>query len=183
MKEKEFEIFIGDISELTYESYGKISKIRKNKADLLVNIKQKQLSILAGVLLSDALKEDAKKVKYDVNGKPYFDNGLYLSISHSGSKAVVVTSSSPVGVDIQEMKEPDYKICKQFFSKEESNINDKVDFYKAWTSKEAYMKASGVSLNEALKENVHKVDGYQIIKSEIIEDDYYLSIVIRQLGK
>lgn len=179
MKENKYKIFIGDISELTNESYGKISKNRKKKADLLVNFKKKQLSILTGVLLYNALGKEAENVKYDVNGKPCLDSDKYLSISHSGSKAVVVISSFPIGADIQEMKEPDYKICKQFFSKEESNINDKVDFYKAWTSKEAYMKASGVSLNEALKENVHKVDGYQIIKSEIIEDDYYLSIVIR----
>ncbi|MCQ2802684.1 MAG: 4'-phosphopantetheinyl transferase superfamily protein [Bacilli bacterium] len=179
IKANNYSIFIGNISELEKNSLDLLGKTRKNKANLIKNENEKKLSILAGVLLYNALGKEADEVKYDANGKPYLESGKYLSISHSGSKAVVVTSSFPIGVDIQEMKEPDYKICKQFFSKEESNINDKVDFYKAWTSKEAYMKASGVSLNEALKENIHKVDGYQIIKSEIIEDNYYLSIVIR----
>lgn len=170
-------IFISDIKNLDETSYSRLTTGRKEKADSISNDHARKLSILAGLLLNEALGDKAKEIKIGENGKPYLSLGPYFSISHSGDKAVVVTSKYPIGVDLQFMKEPDYSICEKFFSDSEKNINNKEEFYKAWTSKEAYMKASGSSLITSLRKDISKIDEYQIIKSKIVFENYYLTIV------
>lgn len=170
-------IFIGDISEIKADNISILSIDRKNKISNYKNEIDKKLSILTGLLLLKALGDKSYQIKYSNNGKPYLDNGPYFSISHSGTKAVVVTSNFPIGVDIQLMKNPDYNLCEKYFSKEEQKITNSVDFYKAWTSKEAYCKACDMPLINALKVNIPMLNDFKIVESKVVDDNYYLSIV------
>jgi len=99
---------------------------------------------------------------YSEFGKPSFENNasLQFNLSHSQNLGVIaLTHSSPVGVDIEEMKtlEDFEEIVKQFFSKKEYAdfqqipVQEQLDpFYTLWTCKEAFVKALGEGLSYPL---------------------------------
>lgn len=85
---------------------------------------------------------------------------IQFSVSHSGDYGLIaVTVDSEVGVDVEECN-PAVKILKlaeRFFSPAEANelANLPTDrqlqgFYRGWTSKEAYLKATGRGLTLSL---------------------------------
>lgn len=51
---------------------------------------------------------DKFKIMYTKNGKPYLNNGIYLSISHDNDIVVVALSNVPVGIDIQYYRKLNY---------------------------------------------------------------------------
>lgn len=99
-------------------------------------------------------------------GKPFLaDNGcgnLFFNLSHSDNLAVVaVTSTAPVGVDVERVRAiPDWKrVANRFFSRSEnaamSGVNQQQReraFYNCWTRKEAIIKATGEGLSARLDE-------------------------------
>ena len=95
------------------------------------------------------LSPDPFFLEYDAFGKPRLkNNGLYLSISHSGDYSAVITSKTgPVGIDIEHLKDRIYRIRERFLSGEEDrnigepNMLEKL--YVAWGAKEALYKIYG----------------------------------------
>ncbi|MBC2580402.1 4'-phosphopantetheinyl transferase superfamily protein [Clostridium sp. DJ247] len=88
-------------------------------------------------------------------GKPVLVKpcGIYFNISHSGNWVVCAIDDTPVGVDVETIKEIDLKIAERFFSEYEYNaiVNQPKEliqnyFYKIWTLKESYIKAEGKGL-------------------------------------
>ena len=51
---------------------------------------------------------DKFKIMYTKNGKPYLNNGIYLSISHDNDIVVDALSNVPVGIDIQYYRKLNY---------------------------------------------------------------------------
>ena len=45
------------------------------------------------------------ELHYDDNGKPYLNNGKYISITHSFTFSAVIISDSKVGIDIEKQRE------------------------------------------------------------------------------
>ncbi len=88
-------------------------------------------------------------------GKPYLKNypDFYFNISHSKGGVAVVFSDSPVGIDIELLREPDLKVADRYFCENERNyINSRPDnqsarFFEIWTKKEAYVKQSGEGIS------------------------------------
>ena len=186
-------VYIEDIStidsEAKYNAYfEELPKYRQDKVNKYKNEKDKYLSILAGKLLFEGLKslkldKYINKIIEDENGKPYIpENPIYFSISHRGTKAMVVISNTLVGCDIQFMKEDAISLADRYFTKEEiDEINasdDKVStFYKLWTLKECYMKASGKGLALGLK-NIDTDNENFKQKSYVVDKDYMVSYVV-----
>lgn len=87
------------------------------------------------------------------NGKPYIkDNPVFFSLSHSGDKAVIAVSSSPVGIDLELFKGKTHLLVMSRFSgRENAEICGEKDFLKHWTAREAFVKYSGGSLAEMWK--------------------------------
>lgn len=85
-------------------------------------------------------------------GKPFlkgFDN-FHFNISHSGEWVVCAIHNLPVGIDIQVIKQVDWKIAEWFCSKSEyiellnrDNSQKLEFFFVLWTLKESYVKTIG----------------------------------------
>lgn len=98
------------------------------------------------------------------HGKPYLHPGsgspLQFNLSHSGDSALFTVSAGPqVGIDIQQVRADRdlLGIADRFFSARERQAlrtlpaEDVVAaFYRCWTRKEAYMKATGDGMTMAL---------------------------------
>ena len=118
---------------------------------------------LTGQCLTDrliirALEEygtSACRIHRTDRGKPYVDEDVHLSVSHSGEHFVCLISEKPVGVDIQKARRADMtKISRRYFTREECDYADEAGsegFFLLWTRKEAYCKYTGRGLEEILK--------------------------------
>lgn len=94
------------------------------------------------------------------HGKPFLQNAeIHFNLSHCNDLAVLAVSThSEVGVDIESMGERDYlKIAKRYFHPNELHVLQKCElaerellFYKLWTLKEAFFKATGGGIASGL---------------------------------
>lgn len=83
-----------------------------------------------------------------------------FNVSHSGDVALIaLTTSRQLGVDVEEHdpKVRILKLARRFFSSDEASqleglptSEQLAGFYKCWTSKEAYLKATGFGLSFSL---------------------------------
>jgi 4'-phosphopantetheinyl transferase len=95
------------------------------------------------------LKDERADIFYEESGRPYLDNGMKISVSHSYNwLAVIVSASIEVGIDIEKVRDKILKIKEKFLSEEELNelkgaSPEKYTLY--WCAKEVLYKASGVS--------------------------------------
>ena len=121
-----------------------------------------------------------KRIAYDYNlsnyvvlktktGKPYFKgNNIYFNISNKDNITVAVTSSKPVGIDIERLIFKS-SVVKHFFSKNEQEIiknslDKELDFTTMWVKKEAYLKYLGLDLTSIRKIDTTKITGFTIKK-------------------
>ena len=187
-------IYLEDISTIDSKAkfdafFEKLPQYRQEKITLLKNENDKYLSLLAGRLLCSGLRDLGltsyiDKVVVDENGKPYIPgNPIYFSISHSGTKAMVVFSDSEVGCDVQEMKKKAVSLADKYFTDDEKKEIDESEdpvrtLYKLWTLKECYMKSSGKGLALGLK-NIDVYDKNYISKSYVVDQKYMVSYIAK----
>ena len=125
------------------------------------------------------------------NHKPFFENGPFFNISHSG-KIVIVGFSTvfELGVDIEEMKDNDAKSLSSSFHKDEvffleKNEFNQEHFYSIWTRKEALLKAIGIGFLEGLnqisvlEDIVHYKNDWFITEIDLVKN-YRCSICTAQ---
>lgn len=98
---------------------------------------------------------------YGKNGKPYLEDSLfYFNSSHTDELfACAVTVQCDVGLDIEKIKPmPDgEQIARSYFCPEEleeflalEGEEQQAAFFRCWTRKEAYLKATGTGLSTDL---------------------------------
>jgi 4'-phosphopantetheinyl transferase len=116
-------------------------------------------TILASYLEIDAVSlrfSYSKKEKPSL-GPEHGDGDLRFNVTHSGGIALLAfTRQREIGVDVEQVRhdfEPD-AIARRYFSQNEQNQladlgpEEKVDaFFRCWTRKEAYIKATGDGLS------------------------------------
>ena len=167
----------------------------------------KKRSLLAHILLSHAVMEAGYDIAIpvepitDENGKPHLfhNNGeIHFSLSHSGQYAVCAIADSPIGVDIEQIRENRPEIAERFFNSAELKyINDAESFYRIWTLKEGYMKAVGLGMKLPLDSfivsdldpktgkciylNENRSDTGLLGASHITDDAYALSVTCSSL--
>lgn len=148
--------------ELLYqELYGKLPKERREKIDRLRFVQDKRLSLGAWLLLQEGLwgldvPKKNIKISYGANGKPYLSDmpGLFFNLSHSGSQIMCALSDCEVGCDVEQIKDKGLKTAGRFFtageyqliSEKETPEERKAMFYRLWTLKESFMKATGLGM-------------------------------------
>ncbi|MCF0132774.1 MAG: 4'-phosphopantetheinyl transferase superfamily protein [Blautia sp.] len=160
-------VYVADISQLKDPElfrvlYERLPEFRRRKADEVKPDISKIQSVGAGTLLMFALKENGLREKepvvlYGENRKPYLRDypKLHFNLSHAGDRVMCAISSAEVGCDVEEIKKPNMKIAKRFFTEDEllqimeiqrmpSNQYPFPDpFYRIWTVKESVMKVTG----------------------------------------
>jgi 4'-phosphopantetheinyl transferase len=96
---------------------------------------------------------------YGAHGKPLLaDNALMFNLSHSGEWAMLgIAIDRPIGVDLEQIKpmENVEKLTARFFTPGEhqrllkTSKSDRTGmFFRTWTCKEAYLKATGEGLGK-----------------------------------
>lgn len=149
--------------QLFETAYRTVSPTRRAKIDAVRFDKDKRLSLGAGLLLHIGLTECGLKAPFDIDynefGKPFLadNDGIFFSLSHSGTWAMCAISDVPVGCDIEIIKEADLKIAKRFFHPDEyeailalatpESAAQSDMFFRIWTRKESYVKAIGKGLS------------------------------------
>lgn len=121
--------------------------VLKNYADrkFLSEEKEKQ-HCFGRFLVKTAAKEFFKLDDTEietVNKKPRFKkNGLQFSISHSHNIVLAAFDVNPIGVDVEFMKERNFKEIFDRYNYKGENISKEL-FYKFWTEYEAGIKLQG----------------------------------------
>ncbi|MBR2453668.1 MAG: 4'-phosphopantetheinyl transferase superfamily protein [Clostridia bacterium] len=125
-------------------------EVRACAGDKSQGARELLLELMKGALGEGAEELFARLYKNE-NGKPVLpaESGLFVSISHSGGCVAAAVADSPVGIDIEEMREPltakKTEILERFFAGEDTE-KAKADksgreFYVFWTRREAAFKA------------------------------------------
>lgn len=134
---------------------------RREKIDRMRFAKDKYLSLGAGVLLAHALKElgidTVPETAYGQNGKPYFPSmpNLHFNLSHSGTVVLCAVCDRHIGCDSEKIGTFNEKLARRFFhpteydmlmSETDSSVQAEL-FYRLWTLKESFLKATGFGLS------------------------------------
>ncbi len=152
--------------EALFESlYQTVSKERQEKIDRLRFQKDKRLSLAAAVLLQKVLEWNEiyeYEIKIGENGKPYLEGSDLpkFNLSHSEERVMCVISTEDTGCDVEFIKKPNMKIAECFLSKKEMDLLTGLQteeekqhmFYRLWTLKESFIKATGKGMEIPLKE-------------------------------
>ena len=132
---------------------------RKDRIDGFKTAADRRLSLGAGILLQKALPgADLNAVLTGENGKPYLkDAGVCFNLSHAGSYAVCAVGPDP-GCDIEKIRPVREDVARRFFHPEEfallqaepdAAVRERL-FFRLWTLKESYIKATGKGLSQPL---------------------------------
>ena len=110
-------------------------------------------------------------ISIDKTGKPCLDKEINFSISHSKNYAMIALSKTPIGVDIEQIRDRDFKSILNHYNIEK-DVNS-TEFYQLWTDYEARIKSG-------LKDNSisYKLDNYILsISSNSTQLEIYEAII------
>ena len=101
-------------------------------------------ALISSYLKNQLSQDDLLKKKF---GKPYFNNGPFFNISHSGRYVVMAVSNKEIGVDIEENNNRDMSSLLRIFNEAEAKmIKEHHDFYYMWCAKESLIKCMGITI-------------------------------------
>lgn len=164
--QEQLRIYQMDVRELEDEEnfrqyYEMLSDARRQKVDRQKNPDGKRQTLGAGILLDRGLRdvglcEKDVRISQGENGKPYLADypEIHYNLSHSRHMALAVFAPTEVGADIEFIGKPNQKLAKRFFCQSEHEYliqqpdmeSLQREFYRLWTLKESFMKATGLGL-------------------------------------
>lgn len=109
----------------------------------------------------------------DEDGKPRIRGleGVEFNLSHSGRYAACILGDSPVGVDVQVIRDGGKIAERRFLPEEQEAMTRSSDptetFCRIWTAKEAYLKMLGTGLRRSLASFQVDLEEGRIMDSEI----------------
>lgn len=154
--------------------YRQMSENRRKKIDAFRFMKDKKLSLGAGILLRESLMYAGVtdiRLEYNKNEKPFLigEDNIFFNLSHSGKMAVCAVSDRTVGVDIEEEQHfEDSFLHYTCFEEEVKYIHTNAEsidrsFTELWTIKESIMKFFGTGIS--LEPNKISIDMNSSIKA------------------
>ena len=157
-----------------------VNESQKEKAFKFKNEIDQIRSLTSSYLMNSLSKEP---LLFNDMGKPFYENGPYFNVSHSGQYIVMAVSNKDIGVDIEENNDKDMSSLIRIFNEAEAKmIKEHADFYYLWCAKESLIKCIGSSINRikeipALPLNGAKAfNGKQYYVKTFIEDKHIISI-------
>ena len=188
-------LYYMDIKEIEEEicfhrNYERLSAERKAKVDSYYFIRDRKLSLGAGVLLDKGLLEyglsEAKEpVAYGEKGKPYLPvhPHIHFNIAHSEKMVLVVFADVEVGCDVEIIRQAEMPLAKRFFSPKEYEYVERQEgeeqkskaFYRIWTVKESFLKATGLGMSLPMDSFEVQIDkaGAVIVSQEVDDRAYH----------
>ena len=150
-------------------AYDAVSPARREKADRLRFEKDRRLSLGAELLLRHALRANglcAAPTEYGAQGKPCFkDGGVFFNLSHSGEYVICALAPCEVGCDVEKLAPVNLNVARRFCRREYDDIfaqetaEEQSDlFFRYWTLKESFMKATGLGMSLPL-------DAFEIVRT------------------
>lgn len=127
----------------------RFSEKEKSQYEKIINEKRK-CEFLAIRLLLQEMMHNKTEISYNNAGKPFLDEKLHLSISHSSDLVAVLLSKQPAGIDVENLGRNIERVAARFLSIQETihlqNINNagraRVLY---WCAKEALFKCTPMS--------------------------------------
>ena len=163
--------------------YNLMPKYRKEKIDSLRFYEDKRLSLGAGILLSRFFSsDDLDNIMLEGAGKPYLQGSeLNFNLSHSKSLAMLALSKNRVGCDVQFVEPVSMKVAKRFFNDNEYKLISEAEseeertalFFRLWTLKESFMKATGLGMSLPLnKFEIGFKEGTPFVEQKVNNKEY-----------
>ncbi len=166
------------------EGYAAVSRQRQQKIDRLIRPDDKRRSLAASLLLRHVLRDcgvEQPSFYYNENGKPYIDgrDDLFFSLSHSGDTVMCAVSPTEVGCDVQKITDMDLRVAARLSTAEQATIaaaspdKQRELFFRLWTLKESFLKATGLGLSLPLSRFTIAINGDDIRLSQNLTDDTF----------
>lgn len=136
------------------------------------NMKRKEESAFARMLLEDALKKEygmeiLPEIQTNEFGKPFFTAfpDIHFNYSHTKNAAACVLSDSEAGIDLERVRRYNEKTARRFCSDKEWNWlqnqeNMDSEWIRIWTRKEAYVKYLG----KGIRMDLRSVDTFDVLR-------------------
>lgn len=185
-------------SEIFERILSYMPEYRKEKIKKIKFEDEKRRSLAVGELLRRAcidfgIQGADMKVRENEYGKRVFfeDNGVHFNLSHSKNRAVCIIADRECGADVEKMKEVNLKVSARSFTKEEhasivnadSEAKMQSEFFRLWTLKESYMKATGLGFK--LFPNMFSIDTKKnpaVLQKSTFDSDYSFFELLREDG-
>ena len=160
-----------ELGELSINNIDKQEKILLESKKSLISKEQ-----FLGIRKLLKMEDTNLKINYDLNGKPYLNNNMGVSISHSNEfVAIGLSNETNFGIDIQYKTEKIYKIQSKFLSeKEKKNLGNNAgidSLIRIWSAKESIYKSLGNKGVSFLKELEIEVNS----KKDDMKTGYYFT--------
>ncbi|QBN18968.1 4'-phosphopantetheinyl transferase family protein [Flavobacterium nackdongense] len=162
------QILVWEITESLEELLGNV--VLKEKTQLRLNAMKSEMhrrAFLSVRLLLQEVGYTDFELHYDQFGKPYFNDGKHVSITHSHHFSAIIISDETVGIDIEMQREKIIRIADKFVNKIELNRLrrfDAEDYIKKltvkWGAKEAIFKIrneKGISFKDHIQVNSFEI--------------------------
>lgn len=142
----------------------KVNEAQKEKALRYKNEIDQIRSLTSSYLINSLSKET---LCFNETGKPYFPNGPFFNVSHSGQYIVMAVSNKNIGVDIEENVEKDMSSLNKIFNEAESKmLKVHTDFYYLWCAKESLIKCIGSSIGQIKEVPALPLNGVKTFKGK-----------------
>ena len=139
-----------------------LTEEQKQRALRFKNEKDQMRCLLSSYLMSQLSKEELQR---NETGKPFYPNGPFFNISHSGKYIIMAVANQEVGVDIEEDIEKNMDILLKIFNEAESKmIKEHADFYYLWCAKESLIKCMGSSISKIKEIPAIPINGLKTFK-------------------
>lgn len=140
---------------------------QKEKALKFKNEVDQVRSLASSYLINSLSKEP---LLFNDMGKPFYENGPYFNVSHSGRFIMMAVSNKEIGVDIEENTNKDMSALIRIFNEAEAKmIKEHADFYYLWCAKESLIKCIGSSISKVKEIPSLPFNGVKTFKGK----DYY----------
>lgn len=156
---------INQISKQEYRRFFSMMSAEKQKRVNQFRFEKDKKRSVAGEILARRMiaaccpvREEEIIFTENAGGKPFAkDLPIEYNISHSGELVVCAVSDSPIGVDIEKMRNiPDTVIRRVCTQREQAYVSEQAldavqaqkRFFEIWTFKEAYFKCMGTGITD-----------------------------------
>ncbi len=166
---------------------------KENKIERYKQVGDKKRKLFGELLIKYVL---SKKVNKKMNkiflerneyGKPFYEDNksIHFNLSHSGDWCVCAFSQFPIGIDIERMEPMEIDWVDHFLHPDEiqkliqlPDYHQLEYFYRLWTMKESFLKATGYGLSQWSLEltESHIVSQTSSFQQFVFDENYMISI-------